>query len=114
MSNNNADDTVTGDGNTENTTAGETSKVDVPSPQCYGRKTKDLSKVKTSKRHTPIMVEPSEPSIGDPPPNGITTVMVSGQAFDPTDVRMYEFLIQGALNPLDLEGLEEDQLQEIQ
>ena len=69
MSNNNTDDATIGDGNTENTTTGETSMVEIPSPLCYGRKTKDPSKVKTSKRHTPIMVEPSEPSIGDPPPN---------------------------------------------
>ena len=56
-------------------------------------KTADLSKVKTSKRCIPIMVKPSEPSIGDPPPDEITTVMVSGHAFDPTDVRVYEFFI---------------------
>ena len=49
----------------------------------------------------PIMVEPSEPSIGDPPPNEIATTMVSGHTFDPTDVCIYEFLIQGAPNPLD-------------
>ena len=60
------------------------------------------------------MVKPSEPSIGDPPPDEISTVMVSGQAFDPTDVCIYEFLIQGTPNPKDLEGIEEDQLLEIQ
>ena len=114
MSDNNTDDTTTGDGNTENTTTGETSTVEVPSLLHYGRKTKDPSKVKTSKRCTPIMVEPSEPSTGDPPPNEIATVMASGHAFDPTDVHIYEFLIQGAPNPLDLEGVEEDLLLEIQ
>ena len=60
------------------------------------------------------MVKPSEPSIGDPLSNEITTVMVSGHAFDPTDVCIYDFLIQGTPNPLDLEGIEEDQLLEIQ
>ena len=55
-----------------------------------------------------------EPSIGDPPPSEIATAMASGHTFDPTDVRIYEFLIQGAPNPLDLEGIEEDQLLEIQ
>ena len=40
------------------------------------------------------MVEPSEPSIGDPPPDEIATATASGHAFDPTDVRIYEFLIQ--------------------
>ena len=60
------------------------------------------------------MVKPSGPSIGDPPPNEIATVMASGPTFDPTDVCIYEFLIQGAPNPLDLEGIEEDQLLEKQ
>ena len=105
MGDNNTDDVTTGDGNTENTTTGDTSTVVVSSPQHYGRKTKDPSKVKTSKKHTSIMVEPSESSIGDPPPDEITTVMVSGHAFDPTDVHTYELLIQGTPNPLDLEGI---------
>ena len=49
-----------------------------------------------------------------PPHDEITTVMASGHTFDPTGVRIYEFLIQGTPNPLDLEGIEEDQLLEIQ
>ena len=114
MSDNNTDDATTGNGNTKNTTTGETSIVEIPSPLHYGRKTKDPSKVKTSKRHTPIKVEPSESSIGDPPPSEIATVMASGHAFDPNDVHIYEFFIQGASNPKDLEGIEEDQLLEIQ
>ena len=116
MRDSNTDGTTTGNGNTENTTTGETSMVEVPSPLHYGRKTKDPSKVKTFKRCTSIMVEPSEPSIGDPPPDEIATAMVSGHAFDPTDVHIYiyEFLIQGTPNPLDLEGVEENQLLEIQ
>ena len=44
----------------------------------------------------------------------IATVKVIGHTFDPTDVCTYEFLIQGTPNPLDLEGIEEDQLLEIQ
>ena len=56
----------------------------------------------------------AESSIGDTLPNEITTVKASGHTFDPTDVRIYEFLIQGAPNPHDLEGIEEDQLLEIQ
>ena len=114
MSDNNTDDAKTGDSNTENTTIGETSMVEVPSPLHYGRKTKDPSRDKTSKRHIPFMVEPSEPSVGDPPPNEIATAMASGHAFDPTNVHTYEFFIQGAPNPRDLEGIEEeDQYNEI-
>ena len=86
MSNNNTDDAVLGSGNTENTVTGETSTEDVPSPLLYGRKTIDPSKVKTSKRHIPIRVKPSEPSIGGSPPDEIATAMVNGHAFDPTDV----------------------------
>ena len=107
MTDDNTDNTTTGDGNTHNTTTGDTSTVDIPSPLHYGRKTKDPSKVKTSKKHMPIMVEPS---IGDPLPNEIATAKASGHTFDPTNVHIYEFLIQGAPNPLDLEGIEEDQL----
>ena len=114
MSDNNTDDAISGDGNTENTATGETSMIDVPSPLLYGRETIDPSKVKTSKRHISIMVMPLEPSIGDPPPDEITTVMACGHAFDPTDVHAYEFFIQGTPNPKDLEGVKEDQLLEIQ
>ena len=114
MSNNNIDDAALGDDNTENTVPGETSTEDVPSPLLYGRKTTDPSKVKTSKKHIPIQVKPSEPSIADPSADEIATEIVKGHAFDATDVQVYEFFIQGAQNPKDLEGVEEDQLLEIQ
>ena len=71
---------------TENVMAGETSTNDIPSPLLYGRKTTDPSKVKTSKKHSPIQIKPLEPSIADPPADEITTEMVKGCAFDPTDV----------------------------
>ena len=111
MSNNNADNAAAGDGNTDNTTTIETSTVHIPLPPHYGGKTKDPSKIKTSTKCTPII---TEPSIGDPTPNEIATAKASSHTFDLTDVRLYEFLIQGAPNPLDLEGIEEDQLLEIQ
>ena len=114
MSNNNIDDAALGDSNIENTVTGETSTEYVPSPLLYGRKTTDPSKLKTSKKHIPIQVKPSEPSIGDPPPAEIATETAKGQAFDPTDVKVYEFFIQGTPNPKDLEGVEEDQLLDIQ
>ena len=56
----------------------------------------------------------AKPSIDDPSSDEITTTKVSGHTFDPTDVHIYEFLIQGTPNPLNLEGIEEDQLLEIQ
>ena len=67
MSDSNTDDAALGDDNTENVPASETSTNDAPSPLFYGRKTTDPSKVKTSKKHRPIRVKPSEPSIADPP-----------------------------------------------
>ena len=114
MSDNNTDDAALGDDNTENVAVGETSTNDVPSPLLYGRKTIDPSKVKTSKKHIPIWVKPSEPSIADPPADEIITEKAEGHTFDPTDVRVYEFFIQGAPNPKDLEGVDEDQLLDIQ
>ena len=114
MSENNMDDTALGNANTEDVVMGETSTKDIPLPLLYGRKTTDPSKVKTSKKHIPIQVKPSEPSIADPPADEITTETVKGHPFDPTDVQVYEFFIQGTPNPKDLEGVEENQLLEIQ
>ena len=107
----NTDNATTCDGNMDNASTGKTSTVQVPLSPCYGRKTKDPSKIKTSTKHMPTI---AEPLVGDPPPDEIATLKASGYTFDPTDVRIYEFLIQGAPNPLDLEGIEEDQLLEIQ
>ena len=107
----NTDNATIGNGNMDNTTTVMTSTVQVPLSPCYSRKTIDPSKIKTSTKHTPTI---AEPSIGDPPPNEIATAKARGHTFDPTDVHIYEFLIQGTPNPLDLEGIEEDQLLEIQ
>ena len=114
MSDNNTDDTTLGDDNAENVAKGGTSTDDVPSPLLYGRKTTDPSKVKTSKKCRPIQVKPLESSIDDPPADESATKTVKGHAFDPTDMKVYEFFIQGAPNPKDLESVEEDQLLDIQ
>ena len=98
MSDNNTDNATTVDGNMDNTTAGETSTVQVPLPP---------HKIKTSTKHMPTI---AEPSIGDPLPNENATAKASGHTVDPTDVCIYEFLIQGAPRG----GIEEDQLLEIQ
>ena len=80
-------------------------------PPCSKGKAKDPSQIKTSKKHTtPI----AEPSIGDPLRDDQAIVKASGHTFDLGDVRISEFLIQGTPNPHDLEGIEEDQLLEIQ
>ena len=114
MSDNNTDDATLGNDNAENVAMGETSTNDVPSLLLYGRKTTDPSKVKTSKKCRPIQVKPLKSSIDDPPADEIATETAKGHAFDPTDMRVYEFFIQVAQNPKDLEGVEEDQLLDIQ
>ena len=114
VSDNNTDDVTLGDDNAENVTKGETSTDDIPSPLLYGRKTTDPSKVKTSKKCRPIRVKPLESSIDDPPVDEIATDTAKGHTVDPTDVRVSEFFIQGTPNPKDLEGVEEDQLLDIQ
>ena len=52
--------------NAENDEEGENSTEEVPSPLIYGRKTNDLTKVKSSKRHRPVKVTPLEPPMGNP------------------------------------------------
>ena len=44
---------------------GENSTEEVPSPLIYGRKTNDLTKVKSSKRHRPVKVTPLESPTGN-------------------------------------------------
>ena len=114
MSDNHTSAAILGNDNAENVTPGEISTDRVPSPLLYGRKTTDPSKVKTSKKHRPIRVKPLESSMDDPPVDENVTGTVKGHAFDPTDVQVYEFLIQGTPNPKDLEGVKEDQLLDIQ
>ena len=111
MSDNNSDNTATGNGNTDNTATGDTSTVHVLLSPHYGEKTKDPSKIKSSTKGTPAI---TGPSTGDPLPDDYATAKASGHTVNLTDVCTYEFLIQGTPNPCDLEGIEEDQLLEIQ
>ena len=52
--------------NIENDEVGENSTEKVPSPLIYGRKTDDLTKVKSSKRCRPVKVAPLESPMGNP------------------------------------------------
>ena len=114
VSNKNNHDPTSGNGNTENVAPGETSTDDVPSPLLYGRKTTDPSKEKTPRKRRSVRVKPLESSMDDPPADKNATGKAKGHTFDPTDMQVYEFFIQGAPNPKDLEGVEEDQLLDIQ
>ena len=113
-SNKHTDDAASGYDTAENVTKGETSTDEVPSPLLYGRKTTDPSKVKTSKMHRPIRARPLEYSMDDTPVDENVTGTTKGHTFDPTNVQVYEIFIQGTPNPKDLEGVEEDQLLDIQ
>ena len=105
------DNASTGKDGTDNATTGEDSTVDVHLPPHSSGKAKHPSQIKTSSKHTTAI---AEPSIGDPLLDSQATVKVNGHTPDPSDISIYEFLIQGAPNPPDLEGIEEDKLLEIQ
>ena len=107
----NIDDAAIGHDNMDNAIIGEASTVHVPLPPHSCGKAKDPSQIKTSAKHTPAF---AEPLTGDPILDGHDTVRASGHTVDLGDVCIYEFLIQGAPNPCDLEGIEEDQLLKIQ
>ena len=104
--NDNTDNAIIGDGNTDNVVTGKASKVHIPLPPCSSGKAKHPSQIKTSSKHTTAI---TEPSIGDPLPDGQATVKAGGHTLDVGDVDIYEFLIQSTPNPPDLEGIEEDQ-----
>ena len=86
MSDKDSPHTTSGNDNAENGGPGENSTEDVPSPLIYGRKMTNPTKVKTSKRHTPVRIKPLESPMGNPPADKEATGKVKGHAFDPTDV----------------------------
>ena len=119
MSDNNDDNTAISDkdsppdipgDNTENSELSENSTEKVPSPLIYGRKTNDPTKVKTSKRHRPIRVAPLESPMGSPHVDKDTTGIAKSHEFDPNNMCVHEFFFEGATNPKDLEGVEEDKI----
>ena len=114
ISDKNNHDATPGNDNAENVTPCETRTDDVPSTLLYGRKTTDPSKFITSRKCRPVRVKPLESSMDDPPADKNATGKAKGHAFDPTDVQVYDFFIQGASNRKDLEGVEEDQVLDIQ
>ena len=107
----NTDNAATGDGNMNNTVTGKAGIVHIPLPPHSSGKAKHPSQIKTSSKHITTI---AEPSTGDPLPDGQATVKASGHTLDLSDVCICEFLIQGTPNPHDLDGIEEDQLLEIQ
>ena len=95
---------------TDNAATGEDSTVDVHLPPHSSAKTKHPSQIEISSKHTPAI---AEPSIGDPLPDSQATEDKWSHAWY-VYIGKYEFLIEGAPNPPDLESIEEDQLLQIQ
>ena len=114
MSDNDSPQTIPGNDNAEDSDLGENSTEDAPSPLFYGRKTNDPTKVKTSKRHRPIKVTPFESPMGNLHMDKDATGKPDTYVFDPTDMQIHEFFFEGAPNPKDLEGVEEEKILAIQ
>ena len=75
--------------NEESDEEGENGTEEVPSPLIYGRKTNDLTKVKSSKRCRPVKVAPLEESPMGNPQKGKdkdATDPLNTFVFDPNDV----------------------------
>ena len=103
--------------NAENDEEGENSTEEVPSPLIYGRKTNDPTKVKSSKRRRPNKVTPLESPNSNPQKykdkDKEATDTLNTYVFDPNDVRIYAFFLEGEPEGKELEGIEEEKLLEI-
>ena len=100
--------------NIGNDEVGENSMEKVPSPLIYGRKTDDPTKVKSSKRCRPVKVIPLESPMGNPhkDKDKDATATPNTYVFDPNDVQIHTFFLEGEPEGKDLEGVEEDKLLE--
>ena len=103
--------------NVENDEQGENSTEEVPSPLIYGRKTNNPTKVKSSKRRRPVKVTPLESPMGNPQKgkdkDKEATDTLNTFVFDPNDVQVDSFFLEGEPEGKELEGVEEDKLLEI-
>ena len=95
----------------DDATTGKDSTVDVHLPPHSCGKAKYPSQIKISLKYRTAI---TEPLLGDPLPGSQANVKVNGHKPDSGDMGIYEFLLEGAPNPPDLEGIEEDQLLQIQ
>ena len=95
----------------DDATTGKDSTEDVHMPPYLCGKAKYLSQIKISSKYRTAH---AEPLLDDPSPGSQATMKVYGHKPDSGDIGIYEFLSEGAPNPPDLEGIEEDQLLQIQ
>ena len=96
---------------TDNATTGEDSTVTQQVPPHSSGKAKHPSQIKTSSKHRTVN---TEHSTGNPLLGSQAIAKVNGHILDLGDIPIYEFFIDGAPNPPDLEGIEEEQLWQIQ
>ena len=96
---------------TDDATTSKDSTEDVHLPPHPCGKAKYPSQIKTVFKYRTVC---TEPLLGDPLPSSQATMKVHGHKPDSGDIGTYEFLIEGAPNPPDLEGIEEEQLIQIQ
>ena len=78
-------------------------------------KTDDPTKVKSSKRHRPVKVTPWESPMGNPQKDKDkdATGTPNTYIFDPNDVQIHTFFLEGEPEGKELEGIEEEKLLEI-
>ena len=98
---------------TDDATIPKDSTEDVHLPPHPHGKAKYPSQIKMSSKYRTVC---TEPLLGNPLPGSQTTMKVQGHKPDLGDIGIYiyEFLIEGAPNPPDLESIDEDQLLQIQ
>ena len=105
--------------NAENDEEGENSTEEVPSPLIYGRKTNDPTKVKSPKRCRSVKVTPLESPMGNPQKDKgkdkdtEATDTLNTYVFNPNDVRIHTFFLEGEPEGKELEDIEEEKLLEI-
>ena len=101
--------------NIKNDEVGENSAEEVPSPLIYGRKTDDPTEVKSSKRCRPVKVTPLESPMGNSQEDKDkdATDTPNTYIFNPNDVQIHAFILEGEPEGKELEGIEEEKLLEI-
>ena len=105
--------------NIENDEVGENSTEEVPSPLIYGRKTDNPTKVKSSKRCRPVKVTPLESPMGNPQKDKDKDKDKDGTGtpntyvFNPNDIQIHTFFLEGEPEGKESEGIEEEKLLEI-
>ena len=96
---------------TDDATTCEDNTEDVHLPPHPHGKAKYPSQIKTSSKYRTVH---TEHLLGDPLPGSQATMKVHGHKPDSGDIGKYKFLIEAAPNPPDLEGIDEDQLMQMQ